>query len=103
MAVRVSVEGQNNFQRGFTENIETIFSRTIKSRAQFYVVPTFSFNARRLVPGGLLSSQIPDLPGINTVSIGFGAAVDIRPTDALVAEVIPTLPDSADLGIPRPA
>jgi mono/diheme cytochrome c family protein len=103
MAVRFSVEGQNNFQRSFTENIETIFSRTIMSRAQFYVVPTFSFNARRLAPGGLLSGQIPDFPGINTISVGFGAAVDIRPTVALVAEIIPTLMNSTDLGIHRPA
>jgi mono/diheme cytochrome c family protein len=103
VAVRVSVEGQNNFQRSFTENIETIFSRTIMSRAQLYVVPTASFNARRLVGGGLLSSQIPDFPGINTFSIGFGGAIDIRPTVALVAEVIPTLLNSAELGIHRPA
>jgi len=103
LAFRVSVEGQNNFQKSFTENIETIVSRTIMSRAQLYVVPTFSFNARRLEPGGLISSQIPDFPGINTFSIGFGAAVDIRPTVALVAEIIPTLLNSDDLGIHRPA
>jgi mono/diheme cytochrome c family protein len=103
MAVRVSVEGQNNFQRSFTENIETIFSRTIKSRAQFYVVPTMSFNARRLVAGGLSASQIPDIPGVNTASIGVGAVVDILPTVALMAEVIPTVLHSGDLGIHRPA
>jgi hypothetical protein len=68
-----------------------------------YVVPTFSFNARRLVPGGLLSSQIPDFPGINTVSVGFGGAIDIRPTVALVAEIIPTLLNGTELGIHRPA
>lgn len=103
LAVRFSVEGQNNFQKSFTENIETILSRTIASRAQFYVVPTFSFNARRVEPGGLISSQIPDFPGVNTFSIGFGGAVDIRPTVALVAEIIPTLLHSDDLGIHRPA
>jgi mono/diheme cytochrome c family protein len=103
LAFRVSVEGRNNFQRSFTENIETILSRTILSRAQLYVVPTFSFNARRVVPGGLLSNQIADFPGINTFSIGFGGAIDIRPTVALVAEIIPTLLHSDDLGIHRPA
>lgn len=103
VSVRFSVEGQNNFQRSFTENIEAIFSRTILSRAQFYVVPTFSFNARRLEPGGLVSSQIPDFPGVNTFSIGFGGALDIRPTVALVAEIIPTLFNSGELGIHRPA
>ena len=103
LAVRVSVEGQNNFQKSFTENIEAIVSRTIMSRAQFYVVPTFSFNARRVEPGGLISSQIPDFPGINTISIGFGGAVDIRPTVALVAEIIPSLFNGTELGIHRPA
>ena len=103
LTVRVSVEGQNNFQKSFTENIEAIFSRSITSHAQFYAVPTFSANARRLEPGGLVSSQIPDFPGVDTFSIGFGAAVDILPTVALVAEIIPTLLNSGELGIHRPA
>ena len=103
MMVRVSVEGQNNFQRSFTENIEAILSRSITSHAQFYAVPTFSFNARRLEPGGLISSQIPEFPGVNTISIGFGAAIDIRPTVALVAEIIPTVLNAEELGIHRPA
>ena len=103
MAFRVSVEGQNNFEKSFTENIETIFSRTVKSRAQVYVVPTMSFHARRLVQGGLRSRQILDFPGVDVFSIGFGTAVDIRPTVALVGEVIPTLLNASDLGIHRPA
>ena len=49
MAVRVSIEGQNNFRKSYTQNIEGIFSRSITSRAQFYVVPTLSFDARALV------------------------------------------------------
>jgi cytochrome c553 len=104
IAVRVSIEGQNNFQKNYTQNIEGIFSRSITSRAQFYVVPTLSFDARPLVQAsGFLSSDIPDLPGVNTFSIGVGAAYDIRPTIALVAEVIPTLWNASELGIHRPA
>jgi cytochrome c6 len=103
LAVRVSIEGQNNFRKNYTENIEAIFSRSITSRAQFYVVPTVSFNDRRLVQGGLTSQQIPDFPGINAFSTGFGVAVDIRPTVALVAEAIPTLVNGDELGIHRPA
>ena len=104
MAVRVSIEGQNNFRKNYTQNIEGIFSRSVTSRAQFYVVPTFSFDARPLVQAsGFLSSQIPDLPGVNTFSIGVGAAYDIRPTVALIAEVIPTLLNAGELGIHRPA
>lgn len=103
LAVRVSIEGQNNFRKNYTENIEAIFSRSITSHAQFYVVPTVSFNDRRLVQGGLTSKQIPDFPGINAFSTGFGVAVDIRPTVALLAEAIPTLVNGEQLGIHRPA
>jgi mono/diheme cytochrome c family protein len=71
MAVRFSIEGQNNFRKNFAQNIETIFSRSITSKGQVYVVPTVSFNARPLVQSaGFLSSQIPDLPGVDTFSIG---------------------------------
>jgi cytochrome c553 len=104
LTVRVSVEGQNNFRKSYTQNIEGIFSRSITSRAQFYVVPTFSFDARALVQAtGFISADIPDMPGVNTFSIGVGAAYDIRPTVALVAEVIPTLLNAGELGIHRPA
>lgn len=104
MTVRVSIEGQNNFRKNYTQNIEGIFSRSITSRAQFYVVPTFSFDARPLVQAsGFLSSDIADLPGVSTFSIGVGAAYDIRPTVALVAEVIPTVLNASELGIHRPA
>jgi len=104
VAVRVSIEGQNNFSRSFTQNIEGIFSRSITSKAQFYVVPTLSFDARPLVQAsGFSSSDIPELPGVNTFSIGVGAAYDIRPTVALIAEVIPTLWNAGELGIHRPA
>jgi cytochrome c553 len=104
IAVRVSIEGQNNFRKNYTQNIEGVFSRSVTSKAQFYVVPTFSFDARPLVQAsGFLSSEIPDLPGVNTFSIGVGAAYDIRPTVALIAEVIPTLLNASELGIHRPA
>jgi cytochrome c553 len=104
LAVRVSIEGQNNFRKSYTQNIEGIFSRSITSRAQFYVVPTLSFDARALVQAtGFTSADIPDMPGVNTFSIGIGAAYDIRPTVALIAEVIPTLWNASELGIHRPA
>ncbi len=104
LAIRVSIEGQNNFRKNYTQNIEGIVSRSITSRAQFYVVPTLSFDARPLVQAsGFLSSDIPDLPGVDTFSVGVGAAYDIRPTVALIAEVIPTLWNAGELGIHRPA
>jgi mono/diheme cytochrome c family protein len=103
LTVRVSMEGQNNFRKNYTENIEAIFSRSLTRHAQFYVVPTASFNDRRVVQGSLISSEIPDIPGVNAFSVGVGLAIDIRPTVALVAEVIPTLVGGTELGIHRPA
>lgn len=103
LVVAAAEEGQNNFRKNFTEDLEMIVSRSLTSHAQLYVVPTASFNDRRLVQGGLRSDQIPDLPGINAFSMGFGLAVDIRPTIALLAEVIPTLVNGEELGIHRPA
>jgi mono/diheme cytochrome c family protein len=104
LMMRVSIEGQDNFRKNYTENIEAILSRSITKKAQFYFVPTASFNDRRLVqPSGFLSNQIPDLPGINAFSLGFGLTYDIRPTVALMAEVIPTVANANELGIHRPA
>jgi mono/diheme cytochrome c family protein len=103
-AVRLSMQGENNFSRNYTENLEGIFSRSLGSRAQLYAVPTFSLNNRILFqPGSFLSSAIPNLPGHNTFSLGAGGAFDIRPTVALVAEVIPTLVNGRPLDIHRPA
>jgi mono/diheme cytochrome c family protein len=102
LTFRVSVEGQNNFRKNYTENLEMIVSRSLTSRAQIYFVPTASFNDRRLVQGSLESNQILDEPGINAFSLGTGLAVDIRPTVALIAEVIPTVVGGTELGIHRP-
>jgi cytochrome c553 len=104
LMVRASIDGQDNFRKNYTENLEVILSRSITSRAQFYLVPTASFNDRRLEqPSGFLSSQIPDVPGVNAFSLGVGLAIDIRPSVALLAEVIPTLVNAHELGIFRPA
>ena len=112
---------QNNFQRNFTENFELVVSRSITHRAQLYAVPTISIHNRPLL-GANAAVTAPPLyqpcsaaiangvapgspirPCANTFSLGVGAAVDIRPTVALVAEAIPTLANGRDLGIHRPA
>lgn len=106
-AFRVSFDGLNDFDRMFSENIEGIFSRSINLccvKAQLYFVPTVSFNDRRLfLPATYETNSYPALPGYNAVSLGVGGAVDIRPTVALVAEVIPTVYNGRPLGIHRPA
>src|SRR5581483_6219371 len=66
LMIRFSVEGQNNFQKNFTENIEAILSRSITPRAQFYLVPTISFNDRLVTqPTSFASSGIANEPGVN--------------------------------------
>jgi hypothetical protein len=102
LTFRVSVEGQSNSRKNYTENLEAIVSRSLTSRAQIYFVPTASLNDRRLVQGSLESNQILDEPGVNAFSLGAGVAVDIRPTVALIAEVIPTVLGGTELGIHRP-
>jgi mono/diheme cytochrome c family protein len=103
LMVRASIEGQDNFRKNFTENIEGIFSRSITSRAQLYIIPTVSFNDRILrQPANFQSNAILDVPGVNAFSLGTGLAIDVRPTVALLAEVIPTLVNARELDIHRP-
>ncbi len=120
-AVRFSVDGQNDLSRNFIENFELIVSRSITHRAQIYAVPTLSIHNRPLIasPGALtdpppfqpcsaplasgISPTLGARPCANTFSLGVAAAVDIRPTVALVAETIPTLVNATELGIHRPA
>jgi hypothetical protein len=119
VALRFSVDGQNNFQRNFTANFELLLSRSITRRAQFYLVPTGSLHNRPLISETSIVAPPPYLPcsealaadsnpalGIrpcaDTFALGAGLSVDVRPTVALIAEVIPTLVNGEDLGIHRP-
>jgi hypothetical protein len=119
-AFRFSMDGQNDFEKNFSENFELIFSRSVGHRAQLYAVPTLSLNARPLLGANSIIDAPIDQPchampvppedtaiGVrpcaNIFSIGAALAVDIRPTVALVAEAIPTLVNGRDLGIHRPA
>jgi mono/diheme cytochrome c family protein len=104
VSARLSEDGQNSFSKNFTTNLEAIISRSFTHRAQLYFVPTISFQNRELISKpGQLASTPPDLPGFNTFSLGVGGALDIRPTVALVAEVMPTLVNGSEIGIHRPA
>lgn len=118
-ALRFSVDGQNNFERNFTTNFELLLSRSITRRAQIYLVPMGSLHNRPLLSEASIVNAPPELPcslplatGSNpalnirpcadTFSLGAGISVDVRPTVALIAEVIPTLLNAEDLGIHRP-
>jgi uncharacterized beta barrel domain-containing protein DUF5777 len=118
-AVRFSVDGQDNFSRNFTENFELLISRSLGHRAQLYAVPTFSLHNRPVLAATAalteppayqpcsqpLANDVPASFGVhpceNTFSIGIGAAFDVRPTVALVGEIIPTAVNGAELGIHR--
>jgi mono/diheme cytochrome c family protein len=102
--VRLSIDGQNDFSKNFTENLELLVSRSVSRRAQLYLVPTLNIQNRELIAKpGSLASVPPNLPGFNTFSLGVGGAFDIRPSVALVAEAMPTLVNGPELGIHRPA
>jgi hypothetical protein len=121
LALRFSIDGQNTFSSNFTENFELVTSRSIGHRAQLYLTPTFSIHQRPLLasPNNNLAEPVPNQPCsaalavslppsfrarpcANTFSLAMGAAVDIRPTVALIAETIPTLVNGNDLAIHRP-
>jgi len=117
--IRFSVDGQDNFSRNFTSNFELLLSRSLGHRAQLYAVPTFSVHNRPVLSAETaltsppayqpcqqaLANDVPASFGVrpcaNTFSIGVGAAIDIRPTVALVGEVIPTAVNGTELGIHR--
>lgn len=120
-SLRFSVDGQNNFSSNYTENFELLIARSIGHRAQLYAAPTFSIHQRPLLanPNRSFAPPVPNQPcgaplatGLdpsfnarpcaNTFSLAVGAAVDIRPTVALIAETIPTLVNATELGIHRP-
>jgi hypothetical protein len=121
LALRFSVDAQNNFSSNYTENFELITSRSIGHRAQLYAAPTFSIHQRPLLanPNNSFAPPVPNQPcsaplaiGLNPsfharpcaniFSLAMGAAVDVRRTVALVAETIPTLVNGTELAIHRP-
>lgn len=78
---RVALEGRDNFQRNFATSFELTFARSITRHAQVYVVPTVTVGDR---PIGFAPNQ--NLPGETAAALGVGAAVNIRPTVAIMAE-----------------
>src|SRR3990172_647426 len=77
--VRVSVEGTNHFRDEYITSVEFAMARSIKKRAQLYVVPSVSFNNRSLEDViDLLTSG----KGETTSAIGAGVSIDFRPTVA---------------------
>ena len=87
-AVRVTIEGQDNFQEHFTTNLVFPISRSISNIAEIFVDPMVSFHANPYY-----SLALPTDPkGIsrsNQAAIGLGASIRFRPRTAFVMEWTP--------------
>lgn len=80
LMARVGLEGRDNFKRNFTTSFEFTFARSITRNAQLYFTPTFSVGDRPLV------TPTRNAPPETAVALGIGAAVNVRPSVALMAE-----------------
>ncbi len=78
---RLGVEGRDNFQRNFATSFEFTVARSITRHAQVYFVPTITLGDR---PYTVSSTR--EANGETAVALGVGAAVNIRPSVALMAE-----------------
>ncbi len=88
LSFRATVEGQKNFTERFTTNLQPVISRSFGTRAELFVVPTFSI----AVPRRSLTFDFPITPGEardNLASIGIGGSIRVRPAVAVVGEWIP--------------
>ena len=81
LMARVGLEGRDNFKRNFTTSFEFTFARSLTRHAQLYVVPTISVGDRPLN----FDPEI-NLPSETAYALGIGAAVNVRPSVALMAE-----------------
>lgn len=76
-----SIEGTDNFQDSYTPVLGAIVSRRIAEHAAFYVEPMWVNNSNAL-PGELVDDN-------DTVMVGLGTRIRVRPTVYVVAEVTP--------------
>jgi hypothetical protein len=76
-----AIEGTNNFQDSYSPVLGAIVSRRVGEHAAFYVEPMWVNNSNAL-PKEVVDHN-------DTVVIGLGTRVRIRPTVYLVAEVTP--------------
>lgn len=98
---RVGVEGTDHFRTKYITSVELAFARSIKQRAQLYFVPTVSFKNRPLNVVAVDVFNPEPFEGKTTVALGAGISLDIRPSVAILAEVIERT--SGRLGTHRPA
>lgn len=81
LSVRVGIEGLDNFQESRTPAVSAILSRTMGEWAAFYVEPMWANNTNPL-PSELVDDN-------DTISVGLGTRLRIRPSVYVVAEFVP--------------
>ncbi|MGE3577337.1 MAG: DUF5777 family beta-barrel protein [Vicinamibacterales bacterium] len=82
--VTVSVEGTDNFRDRYTPSVGAVVSWQAQDRAAFYLAPTWVHNAN-LFPSASMSLDV------DTVMLGLGGRVRVRPTVYLVGEFLPRI------------
>lgn len=81
VGVLASVDGTNNFRDSYSPALGVALSRTIPGRGALYVEPVWVNNSNP-APGELVDDN-------DTLLVGLGARIRIRPTVYLVGEAIP--------------
>lgn len=81
VTVLASIDGTNNFQDSYSPSLGVILSRTFGDRGAVYVEPMWINNTNPL-PKAVVDDN-------DTIMVGLGARVRIRPTVYLVGELAP--------------
>ena len=81
VGVLASVDGTNNFEDVYSPALGVVLSRTLGGHGALYFEPIWVHN----------SNTAPDVAGIDndTMMLGVGARLRVRPTVYLVGEIIP--------------
>lgn len=86
--VTASVEGTDNFKDRYTPSLGAVMSWQVKDRAAFYLAPSWVHNAN-LFPSSRPSAFTS--PEVDSVMLGMGGRVRVRPTVYLVGEFLPRI------------
>jgi cytochrome c oxidase subunit 2 len=96
LSTYASIEGDDNFQRRFTYNIQAMIGRSVTKYVNVFFSPAIHINANG---NGRFNPRPEDLPpeafakdfrlGTHTGSFGFGVNARIRPTASLLFEYTP--------------
>jgi Membrane bound beta barrel domain (DUF5777) len=87
VSVLVSVEGTNNFRDRYSPAFAAIVSRTFGDRAALYMEPACVHHAN-VEPSTLIAGVPTD-----TVMVGLGGLLRVRPTVSIVTECSPRFAD----------